>query len=80
MNNSVFAKAMKNGRKYSNIKLATTEIPSNYLVPKPNCHTAKFFTEHLLAIEMKKKQIRMNKPVCLRLSILELRKMLMYEI
>ena len=59
------------------IESATTEIPSNYLVSKPNCHTAKFFTEHLLAIEMKKKQIRMNKPVCLRLSILELRKMLM---
>ena len=45
---------------------------------EPNYHTAKFFTEHLLAIEMKK-QILMNKHVCLGLSILELSKILMYE-
>ena len=36
-------------------------------------------TEHILAIEMKKKQILMNKPVYLELSILELGKTLMYE-
>ena len=42
-------------------------------------HATKFFTEHLLAIEMKKTEILMNKPVHLGLSILELSKMLMYE-
>ena len=44
-------------------------------------HTTKFFTEYLLAIEMKKKkmQILINKPVYLGLSILELSKILMYE-
>ena len=36
-------------------------------------------TEHLLAIEMKKKQILRNKPVYLELSIIELGKTLMYE-
>ena len=48
----------------------------NYLVSEPNYHSTKFFTETLLAIEMKKKQtqkteILMNKPVHLGLSILE---------
>ena len=38
----------------------------------------RFFTENLLAIEMKKIEILMNKPVHLRLSVLELSKMLMY--
>ena len=38
-----------------------------------NYHTPKFFTGHLLAIEMKKKEILMNKPVYLGLSILETR-------
>ena len=38
-----------------------------------------FFTENLLAIEMRKTDILMNKPVYLRFSILELSKILMYE-
>ena len=46
---------------------------------EPNYYTAKFFTENLLAIGMKKTQILMNKPVYLGFSILELSKILMYE-
>ena len=38
--------------KYRNIKLATTERKTNYLVSEPNYHTTKFFTENLLAIEI----------------------------
>ena len=46
---------------------------------RPNYHTTDFFTEFSLAIEMRKPQILINKPVYLELSILELRKILMYE-
>ena len=49
------------------------------LLAESNYHTTKFFTENLLAIEMKKTEILMNKPVYLGLSILELSKILMYE-
>ena len=63
MNNAVL-KAMENMRKHRDIKLVTTERKRNYLVSEPNYHTTKFFTEHLLAVEMKKMQIIMNKPVC----------------
>ena len=70
MNNASFGKAMKNVRKYSDIKLVTTEKRKNYLVSEPNYHTKKFFTEILLAIEMKKKEVLMNKPVHLGLLIL----------
>ena len=49
--NTVFGKTMENLREQRDIKLATTE---NYLVLEPNYHTTEFFTEHLLAIEMKK--------------------------
>ena len=55
----------------------TTERKRNYSVSEPNYHTTKLFPEYLLAIEMKKSEILMNKPVCLRLSILELSKILM---
>ena len=62
MNNAVFGKTMEKVRKYRDIKLITTERRRNYLVSEPNYHTAKFFTENLLAIELKKTGILMNKP------------------
>ena len=49
--NNKFQKTIENVRKH---KLVATEIRRNYLVPGPNYHTTKFFTENLLAIEMKK--------------------------
>ena len=70
---------MENLRKHRDIKLVTTERRRNYLVSEPNFYTTKFFTENLLAIETKKTEILMNKPVCLGLSILELSKISMYE-
>ena len=79
MNNAVFRKTMDNVRKHRNIKLVTTERRRNYLVLEPNYHTTKFFPEHLLAIEMRKTQILINKPVYLGLSLLDLSKTVMYE-
>ena len=52
MNNTAFAKTMKNVRKDRDIKLVTTETRRKYLVSEPNYHTTKFFTENLLAIEI----------------------------
>ena len=74
MNNAVFGKFMENGRKYRDIKLVTTEKRRNYLVSEPNYHTTKFFTENVLATDMKKGQILMSKPVYLGLSIIDLSK------
>ena len=77
MNNAEFGKTMGNVIKHRDIKLVTTKR-RNCLVSELSYHTAKFFTERLLAIEMKKK-ILVNKPVYLVLSILEVSKILMYE-
>ena len=57
MNNAAFGKAMENMRKRWDIKLHTTERRRNYLVSEPNCHSTKFFTKNLLAIEMRKTDI-----------------------
>ena len=77
MNNAVFGKAMENVRKY---RYKTCENRRrNHLVSEPNFGTTTFFPENLLAIEMRKAEILMNKPVHLGLSILELSKILMYE-
>ena len=79
MNNAVFRKTMENVRKHRDIKLVTTDERRNQLVSEPNYHTTKFFRKNLLAIEMKKTKVKMNKPVYLGLSILEISKTLMYE-
>ena len=70
---------MENVEKHRDIKLVATERRGNCLVSESNYHTTKFFTKNLLAIEMNKTQIYINKPVYLGLSILELSKILMYE-
>ena len=59
--------------------IPTTESRSNSLVSEPNYHSKKFFKENLLARDMRKTQILMNKPVYLGLSILDLSKTVMYE-
>ena len=79
MNNSVFGKTMENVRKHRDIKLVTTDEKRNKLVSEPNYHTTKQFSENLLAIEMKKTKVKMNKPVYLGMSILDISKTLMYE-
>ena len=47
---------------------------------EPNFYTTKFSTDNLLAIEMRKTKMLMNKPVYLGLSILELSKILINEL
>ena len=77
MNNSVFGKTMENIRKHRDIKLVTTD--KSKLVSEPNYHTINLIFENLSIIEMKKTKIKMNKPIYLGLSILEISKILMYE-
>ena len=79
MNNSVFGKTMENVRKHRDIKLVTIDEKRNKLVAEPNYHTAKHFSENLLAIKMKKTKVKMNKPVYLGMSILDISKTFMYE-
>ena len=78
MNNSVFGKTMKNIRKHRDIKLVTTDKKRSKLVSEPNYHTINLISEDLSIIEMKKTKVKMNKPIYLGLSILEISKTLMY--
>ena len=64
--------------KYRDIKLVTKDEKRNKLLSEPNYHTTKHFSENLLAIEMKTK-VKMNKPIYVGMSILDISKMLMYK-
>ena len=79
MNNSVFGKTIENIRKHRDIKLVTTDRKRSKLVSEPNYHTINLISKDLSIIEMKKTKIKMNKPIYLGLSILEISKILMYE-
>ena len=60
------------------IKLVTPGEKRIIFVSEPNYHTTKHFPENLLAIEMKKTKVKMNKSVYLGMSILDISKTLMY--
>ena len=79
MNNSVFRKTMEHVRRYRDIKLVATDKRRNQLVSEPNYHATKWFSENLLATEMKKIKVKINKSVYLYLSMLEISKTLKYE-
>ena len=79
MNNAVFGKTMENVRKHRDIKLVKTDKKRNKLVPEPNYHTMKLIDNNLAIIEMKKVKVKMNKPIYLGLSILDISKITMYE-
>ena len=79
MNNAVFGKTMENIRKHRYIKLVTTDKRRNKLVSEPNYHTMNYISEDLSIIEMNKTKVKMNKPIYVGLSILEISKLLMYE-
>ena len=79
MNNSVFGKTIENIRKHRDIKLVTTDKKRSKLVSEPNYHAINLISEDLSIIEMKKTKLKMNKPIYLGLSILEISKTLMYE-
>ena len=79
MNNAVFGKTMENIRKHRDIKLVTTDKKRSKLVSEPNYHTINYISEDLSIIEMNKTRVKMNKPIYLRLSILDISKILMHE-
>ena len=74
MNNAVFRKTIENVGKHRDIKLLITKRRRNYLLSESNYNTTNFLTEDILAVDIKKTEIIMNKPVYLGLSILELNK------
>ena len=56
MNNSVCGKTMENVWNHRDIKLVTSQKRRKHSVSELNYHSWKKLSDHLMAIEMKKKQ------------------------
>ena len=79
MNNPVYGKTMENVRNHRDIILATTNGRRSRLASEPNYHSTKYISKDLLVIEMRKTEVRINKPIYLGQAILDLSETLMYE-
>ena len=80
MNNAVFGKIIENVRKRRGIKLIVTEERRKELVSVPNYASCRAFSDSLMAIEMRKTRIYMDKPILVGQAILDKSKGLMYEL
>ena len=76
MNNAVFGKTMENVRNHRDIKLVTTNYRRNKLASEPNYQSTKYISKDLLVMEMRKTELRLNKPIYLGQAILDLSKYL----
>ena len=70
---------MENVRNHRDIKLVTSDKRRKRLVSEANYNSHKNFSEHLMAIKVKKTRVKMVKPLYLGMSILDIRKAVMYE-
>ena len=79
MSNAVFGETMENVRNHRNIKLVNTYEKFNKYASEPHLMNVKCFSENVLAVEMRKTEVFMKKPVYLGQAILDINKTLMYE-
>ena len=77
--NFVFGKTIEKVRNHRDIKLVTSDKRRKQLVSEPYYHSHEKFSDHLMAIEMKKIRVKMVKPLYLGMSILDINEILMYE-
>ncbi|KAL6264189.1 hypothetical protein P5V15_004270 [Pogonomyrmex californicus] len=66
MNNAVFGKTMENVRNHVDVKLLTKwdgRYGAEAMIAKPNFHSRSVFAENLIAIELRKLEVKFNKPI-----------------
>ena len=78
MNNSVFGKTMENMRKRVHVELVNTPKRLRKLCAKPNFQNFKIFNKDLVAVNLKKVNIVLNRPIYAGFCILDISKTFMY--
>lgn len=80
MNNSVFGKSCEDKRKHVNIKLALNENQARRWLKKPNFEQFNIIDQEKALIKMRKSSVRLDKPIYIGFTVLELSKYHMYNI
>ncbi|XP_070529938.1 uncharacterized protein [Cardiocondyla obscurior] len=78
----LFGKTMENVRNHVDVRLVTHwegRFDAEALISKPNFHSCSIFAENLVAIEMRKLEVKFNKPIYVGMCILDISKTCLYE-
>lgn len=82
LNNAIFGKTMENVRERADIKLTNKwdggKFGARMLIARPNFKRFSIFDENLVAIELNKTCVTMDKPIAVGMSILDISKITMY--
>ena len=70
--NAFYGKTMENPRNLRDIRIVTTYKRRCILASEPNYHSTKCISKEFLIIEMKKTEVKMNKPLYLGQAILDI--------
>ena len=82
MNNAVFGKTMENVRNHADVKLLTKwdgRYGAEAMIAKPNFHSRSVFAENLIAVELRKLEVKFDKPIYVGMCILDISKVCLYE-
>jgi hypothetical protein len=79
MNNAVFGKTMENMRNRVDIRLFTNEEKALKQIAKPQYEDHKLYHKDLIAVKQLKAIVKLNKPIYVGLSVLDLSKLHMYQ-
>lgn len=79
LNNAVFGKTMENIRNRIEVKIITTEKQCLKLVKKPEVDSFYILDRDLAIFKMKKAILRMDKPMSIGFSILDISKYIMFD-
>ncbi|XP_077272782.1 uncharacterized protein LOC143903198 [Temnothorax americanus] len=82
MSNAVFGKTMENVRDHVDVRLVTRwegRYGAEAMIARPNFHSRSVFSENLVAIELRRLEVKFNKPVYVGMCILEISKTRLYE-
>ncbi|XP_067205407.1 uncharacterized protein [Linepithema humile] len=82
MNNAVFGKTMENVRNHTDVRLVTQwdgRYGAEAMIAKPNFHSRSVFSEDLIAVELRKLEVKFDKPIYVGMCILDISKTCLYE-
>lgn len=79
LNNSIFGKSCENVRNYRDIRLVTEPDQFVKLVRKREFQRCEVFYDNLVAVELLKEEVVLNKPIYTGFTIMDLSKLLMYD-